>query len=279
LVRLDAERVSQDIEYVYDSPVYRLRGNLLPLVYLDEQLELRTRQRGVHDGENAVNIVVLQAEDQQFGLVVDTINDTQEIVVKPLDHYLKGLPVFAGATIMGDGTIALILDVIGLAQRSAVLRENREALRRESRGIQRESTDNRQTLLLVEQEDGSRCAIRLSTVSRLEEFSRNEIEYVDHRPVIQYRGEIMPLVSVNGQLGSSWDGQGADLLHVVVYQAYERSVGLVVGRVVDIVEHALAADATGHDSYIIQDRVTKLADLEAIIASSCPELMRESCFA
>ena len=78
---------------------------------------------------NAVNIVVLQADDRHFGLIVDEINDTEEIVVKPLGKQLKGIPTFAGATIMGDGQVALILDVLGLAQRANVVSEVRDRSR------------------------------------------------------------------------------------------------------------------------------------------------------
>jgi two-component system chemotaxis sensor kinase CheA len=100
-----------------------LRGRLLRVVYLDAELGLATghqRQREV------VNIVVLQTDGQQFGLVVDDINDTQEIVVKPLGSQVKDVPAFAGATIMGDGRVALILDVLGLAQRAKVVSEARD---------------------------------------------------------------------------------------------------------------------------------------------------------
>lgn len=113
LVRLAGDR-AQEIEFIHDAPVYRLRGKLLPLVYLDEQLGLR-EQRERTDREETVNIAVLQAEDRQYGLVFDAITDTQEIVVKPLGQHLKGIPSYAGTTIMGDGTVALILDIIGLA--------------------------------------------------------------------------------------------------------------------------------------------------------------------
>src|SRR6185369_16469532 len=103
--------------------VYRLRGNLLPLVDLRHELGLGTRPEGE---DEVMNIVVLQAEDRQFGLVVEGVTDTEEIVVKPLGRQLKGIPTFAGATIMGDGRLALILDVLGLAQRAKVVSENRE---------------------------------------------------------------------------------------------------------------------------------------------------------
>jgi hypothetical protein len=109
---------------VQGTPVYRRRGGLLPIAYLNRVLGLKSA-----DEAEAVSIVVLQAEDRQFGLVVDGINDTQEIVVKPLGKQLKGLTAYAGATIMGDGRVALILDVLGIGQRSGVIAELREQTR------------------------------------------------------------------------------------------------------------------------------------------------------
>lgn len=97
LIRINEEQRGAAIEYVHSNPVYRLRGKLLPIVHLNHELDLAAGR------SNAVNIVVLQAGQHQPGLVVDQINDTQEIVVKPLDKVLQDVPVFAGATIMGDG--------------------------------------------------------------------------------------------------------------------------------------------------------------------------------
>ena len=132
LVRLEGEEAKKRIESVQGAPVYRLRGRLLPLVYLDRELRPEST---VDQGRKSavVNIVVLQADERQFGLVVDEINDTEEIVVKPLGKQLKGIKTFAGSTIMGDGRVALILDVLGLAQSANVVGGSREhALAKES---------------------------------------------------------------------------------------------------------------------------------------------------
>ena len=126
LVRLDASQVAENIEMLHGDPVYRLRGNLLPLVYLSNELYPGSvdQSKVLEDNhDNAFNIVVLQADDRQFGLVVDKITDSQEIVVKPLGKQLQGITVFAGATIMGDGHVALILDILGIAQQSNVVSE------------------------------------------------------------------------------------------------------------------------------------------------------------
>ncbi|MFZ0199737.1 MAG: chemotaxis protein CheA [Candidatus Sulfotelmatobacter sp.] len=126
LVRLETDHASTAIEMVHGVPVYRLRGRLLPLVYLSRELKLGDVAGHSGSRDDAVNIVVLQADDRQFGLVVDEINDSEEIVVKPLRKQLKTVKTFAGSSIMGDGKVALILDVLGLAQRASVVNETRE---------------------------------------------------------------------------------------------------------------------------------------------------------
>ena len=269
LVRLEAAKAQEEIEFIHDVPVYRLRENLLPLVYLDEQLGLRS-QRGRNEEHGCVNIVVLQAEDRQFGLVVDAITDTQEIVVKPLGQHLKGIPAYAGATIMGDGTVALILDVIGLAQKSNVLSEHRDRSLSDKSVADGHLSGDEDALLIVDTTAGTRAAIRLSTVSRLEEFEANAVEKAGSNQVVQYRGEILPLIS----LGDSYGGlttEGSETLKTVVYSNGKQRVGLVVGKVVDIV-HESRLDDNGNEQRIVQDRVTEIVDLGQLVSQAFPNL-------
>ncbi|HUK48938.1 MAG TPA: chemotaxis protein CheA, partial [Terriglobales bacterium] len=147
LVRLEAEQARTGIEMVHGVPVHRLRGRLLPLVYLRKELQVQSVAKS-GDAESAVNIVVLQADERQFGLVVDGIGDTEEIVVKPLRKQLKTVKTFAGSSIMGDGRVALILDVLGLAQRASVVTEARERALVEKAAEAATSKAEKQTFLL-----------------------------------------------------------------------------------------------------------------------------------
>jgi two-component system chemotaxis sensor kinase CheA len=186
LIRLDGESAGR-IEQVHGTPVYRRRGRLLPVAVLNEVLRLPAA-----GGTESANIVVLQAEDHQFGLVVDGIQDTQEIVVKPLGKQLKGLSVYAGATIMGDGRVALILDVVGVGQRSGVLAERREQPRGENAPVAPAGGES-QRLLLFRAGSFARIAVPLGLVGRLEEFPRHALEQAGGRRVVQYRGGILNL--------------------------------------------------------------------------------------
>ncbi len=270
LVRLEAQAASKGIEQVHGAPVYRLRGNLLPLVYLDRELAISSARHGashrVEDG--VVNIVVLQADGRPFGLVVDEVNDTEEIVVKALGKHLKGIPCFAGATIMGDGRVALILDVLGLAQKSRVVTAARDKKLMETDVRAAEATGERQTLLLFRMGADRRLAIPLSAANRLEEFPRSSIEKTDDHEVVQYRGRILPLVPLSRVLKQGTDAlvSDQDPIQVVVYRHGTRSVGLVVERILDIVEESVSADeVAGHGgilrSAVIQGKVTDLLDV------------------
>jgi two-component system chemotaxis sensor kinase CheA len=280
LVRLDAEQAKRGIEYIQEARVYRLRGNLLPLVYLGEQL--RVDSTGGPDGE--VTIVVLQADDRQFGLVVDDIHDTEEIVVKPLQKQLKGVTAFAGATIMGDGRVALILDVVGLAQRANVLSGARVRTADGADESGGAPAAERHSLLLFSTTDGGRMALPLSLVARLEEFPTSSLERTGDRDVVQYRGEILPLLDVAYELrrmspngrwaanGHAPTGGAEDTTHVVVHASDGCRVGLVVGRILDIVEEEIAvrsqASRPGVEfTAVLQGRVTEVLDVLALVGA------------
>ncbi len=282
LVRLDAEQAAKGIEQIRGVPVYRLRGNLLPLVHLKKELHTTDAAGG---GDGAVNIVVLQADERQFGLVVDEINDTEEIVVKPLGKLFKGLTVFAGATIMGDGKVALILDVMGLAQRCNVVADNKDRAIHESETRGKDGGWARQAMLLFRVSESRRMAIPLSEVARLEEFPRASIEYSGQQQVMQYRGQIMPLISLSQALadarlrlaapGHDRDAESdaeAETIQVIVCSRGESSVGLVVDRIMDVVEDSIAIQRTGVrpgvlGSAVLDRKVTELLDVETIVAT------------
>ncbi|HEY3973694.1 MAG TPA: chemotaxis protein CheA [Candidatus Sulfotelmatobacter sp.] len=281
LVRLDAEERETKIELVHGAPVYRLRGRLLPLVYLDREL-------GIGQGEQeasspaAINIVVLQAEEQQFGLIVDEITDTEEIVVKPLGKQLKGISAYAGATIMGDGRVALILDVPGLAQKARVIAEGQEFGHDEGRcGAAAQAFREEHALLLAGNGIEGRVAIPLSMVARLEEFPKSVVELAAAQEVMQYRGQIVPLVRLSQIFPSSSEAEMQEpdrSIQVVVYSEGKHTVGLIVDRIIDIVEEramveSLTPRAGIVGSFVTQRHVTDLLDLPAIVRAAVPGLL------
>jgi two-component system chemotaxis sensor kinase CheA len=293
LVGLEGEEARKKVETIQGAPVYRLRGNLLPLVDLNQELRLPGKLRK----RSSVNIVVLRAEDRQFGLVVDEVNDTEEIVVKPLRKQLKNVKVFAGASIMGDGRVALILDVMALAQRANLIGEARTAASKQEATAQ-QTRETRQTLLLF-QSGIARMAIPLSSVARLEEFQRSAIELSGVQEVVQYRGRILPLIRAGNVVeggselpdagspdrahSAGWGaGSSGDTpLQVVVYTERDRSIGLVVDRILDIVEEELVMERPGRragvlGSALIQHRVTDVLDVEGVVRAYEPAFFEQA---
>jgi len=282
LVRLESDEVAKGIELVHGAPVYRLRGRLLPLVYLNQELKLDTAIRSASHQDGAVNIVVLQADERQFGLVVDQINDTEEIVVKPLRKQLKSVKTFAGSSIMGDGKVALILDVLGLAQRASVVTETKDRALAKKAAESTSVSGEKQTFLLFAGPHDSRMAIPLSTLARLEEFPAAQVEMSGSQWVTQYRGQILPLVRLNVVLEErrarlrtlqAPPDPEAGPIQVLVLNHDGRSIGLVVERILDIVEdradvRSAATRTNVLYSVAIGDRVTELLDIPAILQSA-----------
>lgn len=279
LVGLDSSH-HQQVEFVQGAPVYRLRENLLPLVYLDRQLRLKSLP--AEDDSPSGSIVVLQAVGRQFGLVVADILDTEEIVVKPLSEHFKGISAYSGATIMGDGRVALILDVLGLAQAARVLSEARaaahEMLQTDARS---QAADTRQALLLARNGTDGQVAIPLSNVTRLEGFSANLVKKVGDREFMEYRGQVIPVVRLSQIVppaGFVTDTAIQDAtLEVVVHSAGGHTVAVIVDCIVDIVEETPAADSLSSrhgvaGSFLIGENITELLDLPAIVRAAVPAL-------
>ena len=269
LIQLDSETGGKHVEYVHDAPVFRRRGNLLPVVYLNEVLGLPRKAEG-----DARNMVVLQAEDMQFGLIVDSINDTQEIVVKPLGNQFKGLTLYAGATIMGDGMIALILDVLGIGQLAGLLRKGTERST-ETKAPTASSTDEKQRLLLVKSGSFQRIAIPLSLVARLEEFPRESIEVASGGYVMQYRDRILPLVPLQSVLepDAPLSLESMNPVPVIVFNDGDQSIGVVVDQIVDVTEDYISIRQQSRrngllGSAVVGKFVTDFLDLGAVIEVS-----------
>jgi two-component system chemotaxis sensor kinase CheA len=271
LVFIDGQ--STKIEYASGAPVYRLRGKLLPLVRLDRALGLEV------GGDQGVYIMVLQADGRRFGLVVDRVLNTEEVVVKALNSRFKDIGLYAGATILGDGKVGLILDVSSLARRSHLTADTeRESHTGTSRASAGAGTGER---LLVTAVGERRVAIPLDTVTRLEEFPRDRIEQAGSREVVQYRGQILPLLRLSHLLGAYSEEAEGDTVSVVVYSEGGRSVALVVDRIVDIAENSTTARRDAEEdglvgTAVIQQRVTELLDVRRAILAADPNFYRDA---
>lgn len=282
LVRIDVE-AGERIETIHGAEFYRLRGELLPLIRLGRVLRLQKRPSAENAGEDAgieeTNVIVLGAGGQSFGLVVDEVSDREEIVVKPLSRHLKGLNVFAGATILGDGTVALILDASGIAEAGGLHQLSRSDLKAEEK-VETVEQATQETLLLFSLSGQDRYAIPLGLVTRLEEFKTSAVEYAAGREVVQYRGDLLPLIRLDRVIGNG-SIEAGETLPAILFSRNKKSVGLVVGQILDTVReevilHPAPAGKIGvRGSLVIQGLTTDLLDMEQIIESVAPGWLEE----
>jgi two-component system chemotaxis sensor kinase CheA len=244
------------IERIKDTPVLRLRNKLLPLIYLKDVL--RTGESGVDHGF----VVVTQVGSQIFGLVVDGVFHTEEIVIKPMSSKLRHIAVFSGTTILGDGSVIMIIDPNGIAQllgRTAQTARD-DAPELTERG--QAAAEDVVSLLVFRAGSHQPKAVPLSLVTRLEEIDCRKIEISDGRHLVQYRGHLMPLLRLDTQSGLKQDGAQP----ILVFSDGGRSMGLVVDEIIDIVEERLnievASERPGVLGYaVIKGNATEIVDI------------------
>jgi len=285
LIRVENSEAAITLPSAFDAPVLRYRDGLLSLLVLSTVLDVPADPAGERPSGRggATSIAVVHADGVTFGLVVDSIETSQEIVVKPLGEPLRQIAVFAGATILGDGTVALILDVPGLARHAGMTV-------RPSAAVLAAGADDLpagaelfapRTLVLCLAGARWRVAIPQEQIARLEEIPRRKVERIGDRAVVQYRGGILPLASLGAILDlgdapqagdAEWIGS-ADTLPVVVHEREGRGIGLVVDSIVEIVEARVAAGSRRErpgfgGAVVVRGSVTELLDLEALLSAS-----------
>jgi two-component system, chemotaxis family, sensor kinase CheA len=282
LVRLEGEKVQTEVQLIHGAPIYQLRGHLLPLVFLNQELDF---SNGFDSAQNSLNIVVLKAGDHQFGLVVDEVNDTQEIVVKPLHQILHHVDAFAGATIMGDGRVALILNIMGLVKKAHLISANLEHAKIEKAPVVEMDTRDKQMLLLVKAGYTAHMAVPMKQLERIEKLDGSLVERAGDHDVIQYRGKIMPLIHIGSvlperrkkprQIVEPSVYENKALIYAAVYTRNGRSIGFVVDRVYDVVEVVVEIkDVIRREGVlgttVIEGNVTEILDVDWILKLAPP---------
>ena len=243
------------IERIKDAPVLRLRDKLLPLIHLKNLLK-------IDDGENSEPengfIVVTQVGRETFGIVVDGVFHTEEIVVKPMSTRLRHIAMFSGNTILGDGSVIMIIDPNGIAK--SVVGTTTQSSDADESEQQRGANDELVSLLIFRAGGAQPKAVPLSLVTRLEEIDTQKIEYSNGRPLIQYRGQLMPLIRVNQDVALKTEGTQP----LLVFSDEGRSMGLVVDQIIDIVEDRLNIEVPSETAGILGSAVVKSQATEII---------------
>src|SRR6266851_3615235 len=232
LVRAAANSENR-IEQVNNTPVLRLRNRLLPLVSLQALLKLGTPRKDSPE----TFIVVAQVGTYSFGIIVDRVFDTEEIVVKPVAPILRDISMFSGNTILGDGSVIMILDPNGIAAASGDITVEESTVREQT--VARASHGRERTSLLLFRAGGEGPkAVPLALIARLEEVELDRVEQSNDKPVVQYRGKLMPLVTIDPSYTIAKTGRKP----VLVFADREHTMGLVVDEILDIVEDELAVE-------------------------------------
>jgi len=244
------------IERIRDAPVLRLRNKLLPLIDLKEVLHL-----GQSEGDKGF-VLVTQVGSQVFGVVVDGVFHTEEIVIKPMSSKLRHIAAFSGTTILGDGTVIMIIDPNGIAQALGRAVAVVQADKVNPHGGEDAANEDLTPLLVFRAGSQQPKAVLLSLVSRLEEIDCRRIERSDGHHLVQYRDQLMPLLRIDTQSGIKQDGAQP----ILVFSDHGRCMGLIVDEIVDIVEQRLdievASERPGVLGYaVVKGSATEIIDI------------------
>jgi two-component system chemotaxis sensor kinase CheA len=319
LVRIPAREVRNRIERVGDALVMRLRGNLLPLLRLSQVLGLEEKafedpesgefkpdrrrlvedRRGPVDREtqeererrrnadrryhsaSAVNIAVLSSGAFQYGLVVDRLHESEEIVVKPLGRHFHGCQCYAGATILGDGRVSLILDVVGITRHMDLRDAGGGDRPANEEARTRQKLHDAQSMLLFRVADHEQFAVPLALVLRLEVVQKVSIEEIGGRRSTQYRGGTLPLLDLS-EISQVHPLPDLESYFAIVYSVGGREVGLLASQIVDIVESSEDFDETTFrqpgilGSTIVQSHTTLLVDLFEAARTGLPGFAKQA---
>ena len=311
LVRLPPGQ-GDKIEYLGDTAVLRLRGKLLPVIWLDEFLNIEsgnTLQSEQHlssstiesqhnikksdkgvivpfpkqrttsgESRDSVNVVVVAAGDFHYGIVVDNLTDSEEIVVKPLGTHLRNCHGYAGATILGDGRAALILDVAGISEAASLRNtEISDIDSEELLAAAQESIGDDQKLLVVENARNEYFGIQLAYVNRIERIVASTVQNVGNKQVVKYRGGVLRVFSLEDGLKAG-KRQDNTFAYLVIFHMMGVEISVVVSNIIDIVESRAEIDNKTFrqngviGSTIVMDRITLLLDLFALVKEIDPAM-------
>src|ERR1700732_1937014 len=257
------------IERIKDTAVLRLRNKLLPLMHLKKLLKIDDGSSS--DPENGF-IVVTQVGSQTFGIVVDGVFHTEEIVVKPMSTKLRHIDMFSGNTILGDGAVIMIIDPNGIAKALGASGAASHEIADENAASRASAADQLTSLLVFRAGSAQPKAVPLGLVTRLEEISTDKIELSNGRYMVQYRDQLMPLVQMNGV-----NVQTSGSQPILVFADDRRSMGLVVDEIVDIVEEKLNIEVAGEQlggilgSAVIKGQATEVIDVGHFLPMAFPD--------
>ncbi|MFO7752862.1 MAG: chemotaxis protein CheW, partial [Desulfobacteraceae bacterium] len=281
LVRIKPDEMKKRINVVQNSPVLRLRDILLPLISLKKVLGLdRDTENGedFEDRTEPLRILVIKHGSSRFGLIVDSVENIEEIVVKPLPRYLSKQKCFSGTSIMGTGSISMILDVAGLFEKAKLHHVEMKIQRKERVTETRSIEKDIQTLLLFDNNTAEQFALPLELITRIEKVKHSEIEKVKDQHYLQYQGDKLRLIFLEDHLPvEKPDRSREDTIGVIVPKLMKHPMGIVISSVketihteVEIDTHSITSPGL-FGSAILDGRITLLPDMYRLFEIAAPE--------
>ncbi len=287
LVRVRQDERDKRVGRIKDAEVLRLRGSLLPLIRLDEAIEMAPTKSEKADAaasdeseevkQKAVNIIVVETGEQRFGVVVDALHDSEEIVVKPLGRHLQNCPCLSGATILGDGHVALILDVAGIAAHENVCcseKLNKENNQAAQNGVER------QQMLLFSNHEAEHFAVTMDVISRIDRIRADQIDSVGGQELLQYRNSTMSLLRLENCITAKTT-EPTERLYVIVFEVSGNEVGLIAPRLEDIQNISMNIDTVTFvergvmGSMVLEEKTTRFIDLFELAEIAHPEWFKQ----
>ncbi|CAN2042234.1 two-component system, chemotaxis family, sensor kinase CheA [Candidatus Magnetomoraceae bacterium gMMP-15] len=289
MVRIKPEEIEKRINIIQNSQVLRLRDVLLPLINLKDTLKLqefkfsnfKSAKQSQDEDEirlEPMRILVIKHGQSRFGLIVDSVENIEEIVVKPLPRYLKNMKSFSGASIMGNGTVSLILDVAGIVEKASLhsLRENIDEMAREGRGVA--PKDESQTLILFDNKTEEQFAFPLQLITRIENVPASRVEHIQDKTFLQYQGENLRLIFLEDYLPiSKPERDRAETIGVIVPKHIKYPMGIVMHDIIGTIDTIVKIDTStvtapglfGTD--VINDKITLFPDMYRLFEMARPE--------
>ncbi len=279
MVRIKPGDDTRSIEYINESEVLRLRGNLLPLIYLADILGLP--RKATDEGGNMdsiMRVLVLKLGSKRFGLVVDSIYDDEEILVKPLPKFLKECRCYSGVTIMGDGSIAMILDPQGIMEMADLKFIGDDGVTDGEIDIPSMSDSIAYDMLLFKASGPEVLSVHLSQVARVEEIQKSKIETIGDREYMSYRGRPLMIIRPEDHLPIQRRGESGEKLYLIIPKYGESRVGILVERIYDTIHGVTDINDKDikvpglHGSILVEDRVVLVVSIDELIDMACPKL-------
>lgn len=278
IVRLRSDDPEHRIEQVNDAPVLRLRNKLLPILYLYKVLNMKEPV----PIDDTTRILVMKHDDNEFGLVVDEIFDHEEIVVKSIPRFFKTSMCYAGTTIMGDGTVALILDIAGVANKGKLnFTGMKEQQMVNEDDLDKQMTDDLQNLLLFENAEDQYFALNLDLIKRIEKINAEDIDLVGDKEYIEHEGKSLHVVRLEQFLPVQTPEKNNNELYVIIPKAVENPIGIIAHRIVDSISVNIEIDSESImsrgliGSALIKNDLVLFPDIYELIEMAEPEKMQQ----